>query len=143
MISKHYKHVAGVLQRPAKFATVGVLNTAVDGIIFILLFYLLSVHYLIANVVSYSLGVINSYSLNKIWTFADTGKGQKMVEQFPRFVIFNVVGLGLSSLTLWVLAPLVPVILAKLATIGVTFLWSYWTSHRFVFAARSESCDSR
>lgn len=52
-----------------KFSLVGVANTLVDFTVYTVL-YLLGVPYRIAQVFSYAAGTLNSYILNKKWTFA-------------------------------------------------------------------------
>ena len=68
-----------------KFALVGVVNTAVDVGLFWVLQAVLGVPYLIANVISYSAGTLNSFVLNKVWTFAETRHGGVVRQQLPLF----------------------------------------------------------
>lgn len=59
-----------------KFCIVGGLNKAIDFLVFSFLSYL-GVYYIIAQCVSYGCGVLNSYLLNRAWTFQQQGKGRK------------------------------------------------------------------
>lgn len=52
-----------------KFGIVGVLNTAVGWISFLVLFYLFGLEFRVSNVISYICGLINSFFFNKLWTF--------------------------------------------------------------------------
>ena len=52
-----------------KFSLVGILNTLVGFLSFHLFFYLFGWDYRFSNVLSYILGVINSFFFNKFWTF--------------------------------------------------------------------------
>ncbi|MCK4764974.1 MAG: GtrA family protein [Candidatus Aminicenantes bacterium] len=114
-----------------KFNIVGIMNTAVDFTIFTLLIYL-SLHHMISQVISYSCGVVNSYLWNKFWTFkapaaptaeepgsAETGSPEeksgslKKVSRYLKkkgfnrsealkFVVVNIVSLGVSLLFLYI-----------------------------------------
>ncbi|MGE5389530.1 MAG: GtrA family protein [Deltaproteobacteria bacterium] len=88
----------GGLLRFLRFAIVGIGNTLIDLLCFSILTWC-GVYYLAAQVAAYSAGVINSYFCNRIWTFKIT-RGEK--GQAVRFVIVNLLSLGLSSALLYV-----------------------------------------
>lgn len=117
----------------ARFALVGVINTGIDLAVFTVGFYWLGLHLIVANTISYSAGTINSYLMNKYWTFAGRGVSEISTAEFSRFVLFNLGGLLLSNLAIFVFAKFVPAIVSKLGAIGVTFVWNYVTIRRFVF----------
>ena len=120
-----------------KFALVGVVNTAVDVGLFWVLQAVLGVPYLIANVISYSAGTLNSFVLNKVWTFAETRHGGVVRQQLPLFFAINVASLALSSLVLWALAGLIGVMPAKLVAVVVSFVWNFVASRTLVFAPKA------
>lgn len=84
-----------------KFGIVGCINTGVDFAVFSVLLGFLGVDKLLAQVGGYSMGVINSFVLNKLWTFnekteeADKSK-DSTAAQLVKFVFTNVVSLGIS-----------------------------------------------
>ena len=57
-----------------KFGVVGVVNTVVTLATIYVLYVFFDVPYLAANAVGYVLGFINSFVLNKVWTFRSKGK---------------------------------------------------------------------
>jgi putative flippase GtrA len=64
---------ASVLNQFIKYGLVGIANTIVTlGAIFLLM-NVLGVSYIISNAVGYILGFVNSFVLNKIWTFKSKG----------------------------------------------------------------------
>ena len=80
-----------------KFGLVGVMNTLVDFLVYQLLAYF-GLHYAIAQCISYSCGLLNSYFFNSRWTF---GQGKKYSKrEFIRFLAVNLLSLGLSILLL-------------------------------------------
>lgn len=122
-----------------RYAFVGVLNTALDLALFNLLHYVLGLSVLGANTLSYSIAIAQSFVLNRHWTFADRrDTGHRLGRQFALFVALNLAALGLSNLSLWLLVGWLrlPAYAAKLVAIGVTFVWGYLTSRRYVFRAR-------
>ncbi|HEY5597652.1 MAG TPA: GtrA family protein [Kiloniellales bacterium] len=128
---RHAIRLHGV--RGTRFAIVGALNTGIDIAVFSVAFYGLGWPLLVANAAGFVLGVSNSYVLNKVWTFADRSTGREAWVRGLVFLATSLIGLGLGSLSIWLLAKAMPAILAKVATVGVTFVWNYWASGRFVF----------
>ncbi|MDR3085893.1 MAG: GtrA family protein [Christensenellaceae bacterium] len=86
-----------------KFGLVGVLNTAVDCGAFWLLSFLpfFKTYYVLAQVLSYSLGLCNSLFFNKRWTFAQ--KGKMSGRQLAAFLAVNLVALAVASGVLYLL----------------------------------------
>ena len=123
------------LERPAKFALVGVVNTLVDISVFASLVHGAQWDPLSANMMSYSLGILNSFLLNRLWTFRDHSRSRHVALQLPVFFICNLVGLGLSSAVVWALSPVLTPIGSKLLATLVTFCWNYWTSRKFVYVS--------
>jgi putative flippase GtrA len=56
-----------------RFGLVGVLNTAVTLAVIFVLMKGLRVHYALSNCIGYLLGFLNSFVLNKKWTFRSKG----------------------------------------------------------------------
>ena len=119
----------------SRFAVVGVLNTAIDFALFAVLYFLLEIPIVIANTLAYCTGVLNSFIWNKYWTFSEQPQDKRAIQQLPLFFALYLVGLGLSNLTIWILAPLMPALLAKLFAVGVSFVWNFWSTRRFVYNA--------
>jgi putative flippase GtrA len=106
------------------FALVGVVNTLVDILAFLILVWL-GLHPLIANVFSFSLGAANSLMLNKNLTFRDAGVrlSRKLI---LTFVIVTLLSLAISQLSLYgLLQAGLPELGAKLASVIFTFVVSF------------------
>jgi putative flippase GtrA len=80
-----------------KFVVVGLTNTGIDILIFTLLVFL-EIPVLPAQFVSYSCGIINSYFLNKFWTFHE--KERPNLKQPIKFIFINMLTLGVVTLLL-------------------------------------------
>ncbi len=86
-----------------RFGLVGGLNTLVDLLILnflLLLFPTNSIPLILAySALAYSLGAVNSFLLNKYWTFGYRKKttGREVI----RFIVTTLCGIGWSSIILW------------------------------------------
>lgn len=84
-----------------KFLVVGAINFLVDFGVLTLLNGVLGMMLAPANVISYTCGVINSFLLNRYWTFKIKHKFASI--HFVKFVFVNLVSLGVNTLAVWVL----------------------------------------
>lgn len=109
-----------------KFCLVGAVNTGVDFTVFAVLSNL-GVLLLVAQCVSYSCGVLNSFLLNRTWTFKRHGQSHG---QLIRFVALN---LGTLTITYGLLVYfhnslawplLVCKLLATAASLGTNYVGS-------------------
>ncbi len=128
-----------------KFGLVGVLNTAVDFLVFNLLL-LFRCPAPVSKGVSYTAGMLNSFFFNKNWTFRATGNSKK---QFVRFLVLNLatlaVSVGLMKELSALLAtsffaeasPLFADNLANLIVIAITVILNFIGSRFFVFSQKS------
>lgn len=82
-----------------KFVVVGVASTAVNYGTFYLLLHFLDVHYIVASVTGYIVGLIAGFLLNHSWTF---GAGMFDARKLGGYVLVYLLSLGLSSLFLWI-----------------------------------------
>ncbi|MCK5057005.1 MAG: GtrA family protein [Candidatus Aminicenantes bacterium] len=113
-----------------KFNIVGIMNTAVDFAIFALL-TVLGLHHMIAQVISYSCGIVNSYLWNKFWTFKQ--KREFSSAEALKFLIVNIISLGVSLVFLYIfrdragLSVLVSKLIATLFSLVVNFIGNkFW-----------------
>jgi putative flippase GtrA len=117
-----------------KFSVVGLINTAIDVTLFALLIHVLNWDVLPANILSYSAGILNSFLMNKCWTFQDQKPLSRSLKPFTNFVLINVSSLFLSSGAVWIFAQYLPEMLAKLGSVGLVFVWNYSMTRLLVFS---------
>lgn len=118
------------------FALIGVTNTFWDFFIYILFtrgwlgFHL---HFLLANVFAFLLSVVNSYLLNKRFTFRDTA--QEHYRLFSKFLFVNLVSLGMyeGMLFLGVHRLRLFDLTAKLFAIIIVMLWNFFANKYWTF----------
>lgn len=124
--------------RVAKFSIVGVVNTTIDITLFACLVHLLHWSVLPANMVSYSTGILNSFVMNKIWTFQDQKPFSRSLQPFALFVVINISSLLLSSAVVWLLAHYLSEMVAKFGSVGIVFVWNYTLTRLLVFTTATQ-----
>ncbi|WP_207479380.1 GtrA family protein [Arenibaculum pallidiluteum] len=116
-----------------KFAVVGGANTVMDLAVFVALIGF-GVPPLMAHAASYGAGTIQSFFLNRSWTFGGSSAGHSPWRQFGRFATVNLVSFLLGSMILWAgLGMGLPPLAAKLASILGGFFCNYGLNRAFVF----------
>lgn len=153
---KKYKKSIGHF---VKFMLVGAVNFGVDYGILTLLSGLLGWPVAIANTISYSCGVINSYFLNKYWTFKinlkffytytlKSGARIKFFSpHFLKFIFVNLISLGVNTLTMYILVDLYSLhtlnnLVAKILATGFSFVVNFAGSKLLVFRESNGNTSS-
>lgn len=99
ILAEFLSRVARVFSQIAKFAEVGILNTAIDFGILNVLIWLTGITsgWAIAplNAVSFMSATTNSYFWNKFWTFRKEGGARR--REFLQFLIISVIGIGINT----------------------------------------------
>lgn len=120
-----------------KFALVGVVNTLIDFAVYALL-TTIGVNYILAQWISYSAGILNSYVMNRKWTFEKKEKSSK--REVISFVIVNLITLSLTSFLLTVLYNKwgIPLLISKLLITTVSVGINFIGTKLFVFTTKIE-----
>ena len=90
-----------------KFSIVGVSNTLLNFVIFILLNNI-GINYIVASIIAYSISIINSYFWNSRLVFKYDNKNKKSI--LIKFIILNLIGLSINAV---LMATLVGVLAIK------------------------------
>ena len=134
--------------KKVRFMLVGSLNTLVDFIFFFFLIHA-GINIVLANIVSTSLGMAVSYTLNRLFTFSSLNKNHG--RELAYFLAVTLVGL-------WLLQPVViyaveslghEVVQSMLSTellqsigkviaTGFSLIWNYYWYDRVVFKHKKE-----
>lgn len=120
------------LSRFIKFGLVGVLNTIINWILFILL-NSMGVYYIISNIIAYSISTLNSYLWNSKWVFKYTG--DNVNQTTFKFITLNIIGLVLNTIILFLLVDIIklPKIIALIIATGVVMILNYFINKLWVF----------
>lgn len=72
-ISSNLMKYSNTLKELIKYTIVGVINTAISWLSFLFFFYIIKFGFRVSNIISYILGLTNSFFFNKFWTFRKGG----------------------------------------------------------------------
>ncbi|MGV7118229.1 GtrA family protein [Paenibacillus kyungheensis] len=112
-----------------RFATVGVSNTVIDFVVFMLLQSFTGV--VAAQFIGYGAGTLNSYLWNRRWTFA-RGKGFDFSE-IIRFLLVNITVAIITAIAISLVPASIPVWIAKIAVTILGLGINYTVSKLWVF----------
>ena len=128
------------IQRFSRFLAVGAVGTFLDFSLLTLL-KLAGLLTLFANTFSFTAGLINNFTWNRLWTFHDATQADWR-RQLVQFTMVSLVGLALNNaILLWLEMPLgqllgqpawgyVP---AKVAATAVVVFWNYFANRKWTF----------
>lgn len=136
-----------IIKQFTKFVIVGGINTGIDFLVLNILMNLTGIEsgseLFFLNSISFSVAVINSYFMNKYWTFQDKTKMEQEPIKFSAFFIISVIGLLvngliLTSITTYISAPFeisskLWANIAKLFATGFSMVWNFVGYKLFVF----------
>lgn len=125
-----------------KFGLVGVLNTAVDWIVYFLLvnFVFLEVSQKpVAKLISFVVAVVNSYTWNTIWTFREeykktiggkAGVTKKRGLVFIRFLVVSLIGWGVNYIAFkFTISKITrPDVIALIVASGAAVIWNFFAN---------------
>jgi putative flippase GtrA len=117
---------------------VSVVSTAIDMAI---LLYLVQAEWLApvpANIVSFSLGTLISFESNRRLTFPGNSR-PNIVGSLAAYSLTALTGLLISTAMVWLLSPAIGPLIAKAASLPVTFAWSYTWSRLVVFRTKRKT----
>lgn len=136
--------------RFVRFAIVGMSGAVVDYGVLALLIEVFGWPSLVANAISFTLAASWNYMLNRVWTFGS--KEKKVAQEYAKFIGVSVVGLGISTLTLYLLERFVPTwsnasgngfevcgifikyfYILKFVSIVVTMIWNFFANYLYTF----------
>lgn len=120
-----------------KFAAVGGVNTFIDWAVYFTVLKMFPaesiIFYSLAKGFSYFCGMLNSFFLNRCWTFK-AGPEEHEGSRFIRFVVVNALGLGINSVFIFIFLNLnLNHALALFFTTGITFGFNFTLSKLWVF----------
>lgn len=128
----------GELVKIIKFGITGGLNTAVDVAVYFILLNAFGINKYIAQPFGYIAGTLNSYIVNRKWTFNSSSKF--FSPTLIKFIIVNAVALTVGQIVLWVCSDLIGLdgtdlkrALCKLIVVFFTIVINFTGSRFWVF----------
>ena len=116
-----------------KFGVVGFLCFFIDFGILVLLKEIFKLDPLIASPISFTISTIVNYILSVKWVFDVSDKNSKR-KNFITFVIFSVIGLGLTQAIMWLGTDIIKIDyrLVKIAATGIVMVFNFVTRKIFL-----------
>lgn len=128
------------IARFSRFLTVGALGTLLDfGLLTML--KLAGLPTLSANSLSFTAGLINNFTWNRLWTFRDAAQANWQ-KQLAQYALVSLVGLALNDLLVlsletvlgtWLGQPAWGYLPAKVVATGVVVFWNYFANRTWTF----------
>ena len=125
-----------IVTKAVTFASVGAVSTIVDVSVFSSAVLYLVWPIIAANILSWTFGASCSYVLNSSITFAAESGRTLTFHRYARFLLSTVAGVVCSTTTLFILSYFVPLLVAKLLSLLVSFSIDFSLSHFVVFRVR-------
>jgi putative flippase GtrA len=128
------------LLRFTRFLTVGALGTILDFSLLTLL-KLAGLPTLLANSISFTAGLLNNFTLNRLWTFGDVFQ-TNWRRQLAQYAAVSLAGLALNDLIvislehamgLWLDQPAWGYLPAKVIATGMVVFWNYFANRMWTF----------
>lgn len=138
LINKILKDPSGnIFIQLMRYGISGFTAFSVDFIIFFVLDRYTLLPYLVSNTISFSLSLIVSYLLNSLWVF-DKRKLDSRTHEFAGFALISLVGLGLSSLQMWIFIDKwqLDSLFAKVITNIVVTIWNFTAKKVFLYSEK-------
>lgn len=137
-----------LIKQLLKFGITGIINTGIDFVILNILTFLTGItqgYQLFGlNVASFSIATVNSYFLNKYWTFEARSK-EKQAAQFSQFLAISIIGAIINSgivafFTTYIspafgLSPAIWVNVAKVFATFISLIWNF-IGYKFIVFRR-------
>lgn len=128
------------IQRFSRFLTVGAVGTLLDFSLLTLL-KLAGLPTLFANTFSFTAGLINNFTWNRLWTFHETVH-LDWRRQLVQFTVISLAGLALNNIIVLSLENVLGLVLgqpewgylpAKVIATGVVVFWNYFANRKWTF----------
>ena len=135
-------HERAIALKAISFAFVGVFNTAIDFCVFWTVAQYLGWPLVPSNVLAWLVAVSFSYAMNSFVTFGPESGRVLRWRDYATFAASGIAGMVASTATLFALSFVLPVLVAKLISIAVSFVVNFSLSHFVVFRARTSRGDT-
>ena len=120
-----------------RYVFAGGVAFAVDFCLLWLLHSYVRVELLAAQAISFSVGVVVTYLFSIYWVFDYRSVSNRLAE-FLVFALINVVGLGFTTLLMWLLSEKMGIyfLVSKLITTILVTLWNFIAKRLLLFSRR-------
>ena len=120
--------------KTVRYLFAGGLGASLNFLIYFILLSVFNFWYLIASIISFSLSTIASFYFQKYLTFRNLSK-DNIKKQVFMFFIFAIINLLINVILMVFFVEILTVnkILAKVFTLGIIAIWSFFVYQRIIF----------
>lgn len=98
---------------------------------------------IVAVGVSYWVGLVISFILQKVVAFSDKRTHHKiLIPQIVTFSLFVLFNFGFTILFTWLVSGILPAAIARTIALGVTTIWNFYLYKTRIFKTGSKTIDS-
>ncbi|MBQ3379520.1 MAG: GtrA family protein [Clostridia bacterium] len=122
-----------------RFCMVGLSNSVIDVLVFVLCYYLFHLNTYICQVIAFMTATLNSYILNSRFTFRT--RDRLLSKKMVMFYMLNVITMGISIVFIYLFHDLIGLnaFLAKLIASPLVFMVNYLGSRLIIFKGEDEN----
>lgn len=123
------------------YALFGGLTTVVDLAVYYILYNLFSVHYLVAQTISWVAAVLFAYFTNKRYVFGSRARGVAMISEMIKFISGRLFSFGVQTVCLAALVELAhwDENIVRLPVLVIVTILNYIVSRVFVFTKKKDA----
>ncbi|MBU1019228.1 MAG: GtrA family protein [Patescibacteria group bacterium] len=116
-----------------KFCVVGTISMVVNITTYTICTRYFLIYYVASDVIAYIIALINSYALNRKFTFRS--KNKQIGAQFTKYTTVYLVGMGLSAGLLYIFVSKFGLydMIAKFIVIGIVLIWNFFATKFLIF----------
>lgn len=127
--------------RLVRFGIVGLSGTLLDFLVLTFLKEAAGFTTLLANTLSYSVGLINNFTWNRLWTYPDS-RSKPLLTQLSQFAMVSLMGVMINNLIVLMLEPSLGALIgnpeigylpAKVVATGVVVFWNFIVNRLWTF----------
>lgn len=116
-----------------KFGVVGGIAFVIDYITLIVCKEIFNINVLLSAAIAFTVSVIFNYILSIKWVF-DVNKEKDSRKNFIIFIIFSIIGLGLTELIMWFGTDIIKInyLIVKIIATGIVMIFNFITRKVFL-----------
>ena len=122
-----------MIKKIINFGLVGVVATAIEYVLLIILIVIFNMDVLIASGIAFTISLLFNYILSIKYVFIDK-KEMSKTKEMTGFFITALIGLGINQLMMYTLVNMVNIyyLFAKVVSTGTVMIWNFVSRHMFL-----------
>ena len=125
-----------------RYLATGGLAFVVDFALFTLFLYTFKWHYLLANLVGLTAGLIINYALSILWVFSACKRTfeKQRIAEFTLFTLVGIAGVGINQLFMYLMVDGISLneMLSKIVAAALVLLWNFGVRKLMLFKKKKD-----